>query len=444
MGNRLHHLVTTAYPVGHGTTYREYRRSYESFEKTLKAMYAGIDRLGLYVHIPFCERRCRYCEYTVLEKYSEDLEAEYETLLLKELQLYSAVLRKGTKRAVGLDIGGGTPTLMKTEFISRIVEFVKSYFILEPGFAVSIETTPLIAVKEPDKLRALRNAGIERISMGIQTTSSRLLAEHGRDYMAPDMNRKAVRHIRQAGFKTFNIDIMYGFARQGTGDLLETLKAVLALSPDCITTYRMRYKGTRVEEDKDQVTMAEVNRLYTALASGLAEAGYHAAPGKNTYSRLPGDTGLSAYLAERVIQGTPYLGFGLGAQSFTGSLLCYNMGAATKNMDSYRKALKENRLPIQDIYLLPREEGMAKMLSVSFYSGAIHLPSFRRLFGTALGNRFPCEIEFLLTRGLMEYRGDSLVLTEKGALSIHGILALFYSDGVKKYLLQKDDIRKAA
>jgi len=444
MGNRLHHLVTTAYPVGHRHTYRSYRRDYESFEKSLKHLYAGIDRLGLYVHIPFCERRCRYCEYTVLEEHTEELEAEYEALLFKELRLYSEMLGKGTKSVVGLDIGGGTPALVKTAFISRIVEFVKSHFILEPGFAVSIETTPLIAAREPGKLRELGNAGIERISMGIQTTSTRLLAEHGRDYTTPGINWKAMQNVREAGFRTFNIDIMYGFARQKMDDINDTLKEVLSLSPDCITTYRMRYKGTRVEKDKDQVTLAEVNRLYSALASGLARAGFHAAPGKNTYSRRPGDTGLSAYLEERVIRGTPYLGFGLGAQSFTGNLLCYNMGAATKTMDAYRKALEAGHLPLQDIYLLPPEEGMAKMLSVSFYSGAIHLPSFKHHFGTALENRFPLEVEFLLTRGLMKYRGESLVLTEQGALNIHGVLALFYSNGVKEYLIRQDELRKAA
>jgi coproporphyrinogen III oxidase-like Fe-S oxidoreductase len=92
-------------------------------------------------------------------------------------------------------------------------------------------------------------------------------------------------------------------------------------------------------------------------------------------------------------------------------------------------------LPVQDLYTLPKDEGMAKMLAVSFYFGAIHLPSFRRRFGEDLFTCFEAETAFLLRRGLMELAAGELRLTPEGAHAFPGVIALFYSDAVKRHLL---------
>ena len=142
-----------------------------------------------------------------------------------------------------------------------------------------------------------------------------------------------------------------------------------------------------------------MNRLRELAHELLLQAGYAGAPGKNTYSRVPNDVGTSDYLTERVVKGTPYLGLGLGAQSMSPYTLSYNLGAATKSLASYLRAVDAGGLPVQDLYHLSLEVAMAKMIAVSFYFGQIHLESFRRKFGVALEERFAPEVAFVLREG---------------------------------------------
>jgi oxygen-independent coproporphyrinogen-3 oxidase len=109
---------------------------------------------------------------------------------------------------------------------------------------------------------------------------------------------------------------------------------------------------------------------------------------RNTFSRVKGDPGTSAYLTKRVIEGTPYAGMGLGAQSLASGALYYNQGAASKMIGKYRELLEDGHYPVQDIYRLPPEEIMAKMISVSFYFGYINKQAFKSKFGISLGDKF--------------------------------------------------------
>jgi oxygen-independent coproporphyrinogen-3 oxidase len=389
----------------------------------------------LYVHIPFCERRCAFCEYTVMDNHDEDLEIQYHQALLQELDLYMVLLGTENKELGGLDIGGGTPSLINPKRIGELVERVAHGFRLSPGFGISIETTPKIAATLPGRLTAYRAFGIERISMGLQMVNPKLLREYERDINKIGYNHRAVENIRRAGFRRFNIDLMYGFAKQSPEDFRRTLEYTIRLQPEYITLYRMRYKGTRISDEARDIELKRVVEMYQMARKFLTSAGYQANPGKNGFSRVIGDPGTSEYLTERVVRSTSYLGLGLGAQTFTNNLLAYNHGAAPKRMERYLRTVKAGELPIQDLYHLPLSEAMAKMISVSFYFGQIHLGAFRYRFGMELEERFTDEIAFVLDRGFMEYRRQTLRLTSKGAKVFNGVIALFYSNRVKEYLL---------
>jgi oxygen-independent coproporphyrinogen-3 oxidase len=150
------------------------------------------------------------------------------------------------------------------------------------------------------------------------------------------------------------------------------------------------------------VTRQAVNGLEAIARDLLLAAGYAGTPGKNTYSKAPGDVGTSDYLTERVIKGTPYLGLGLCAQSLSYHALSYNLGAASKSLKPCLRAVDAGRLPIQDLYHLPLGVAMAKMIAVSFYFGEIHQGHFQAKFGVRLEDHFPREIAFVLQRGLMQ------------------------------------------
>ena len=183
----------------------------------------------------------------------------------------------------------------------------------------------------------------------------------------------------------------------------ETLQHAIDLDPEYITLYRMRYKGTRIAAQAEQVTLDQIHAMQTLAKEMLSAAGYEANPGKNTYSKLAGDPGTSDYLTERVINGTPYLGLGLGAQTLSHHTLSYNAGAAGKNLTLYQQKIEAGRLPLQDLYHLSREAAMGKMISVSFYFGEINRAAFERKFGLSIEAAFPNEVAFVIERGLMEY-----------------------------------------
>ncbi len=434
-GLRHHHIANTAYPIGHSVTMRPYRLTSAAAQIAAIETWQKADRLGLYVHVPFCAARCRYCEYTVVEQPDHDTQDRYFDALLREIELYHQRAHTDRKTLIGFDIGGGTPTIARIENLRRLIEATRAAFRHPPTICISIETTPVIADREPDKIAALKAMGIGRISMGVQTTHFKLARALGREYEGLSMLERAVQHIRDAGFKRFNIDLMYGFADQTIEDWRDTVAQTIALGPEYITLYQMRYKGTRLQAQAVRVSKEQVYAQEVLARDLLLAAGYAGSPGKNTYSRLPGDPGTSDYLTERVVKGTPYLGLGLGAQTFSPYTLSYNLGAASKTLEPYLQAIEAGQLPVQDLYHLPLEVAMAKMISVSFYFGEIHLAHFKARFGVPLEEAFEREVNFLLDRELMHYVGPCLQLTEKGLQNKSGVIALFYAAAVKDYLI---------
>jgi oxygen-independent coproporphyrinogen-3 oxidase len=446
-GLRMHHIANTAYPIGHKTTMRPYRVPRREVQAFVPKPWQSVDQMGLYVHIPFCEARCGFCEYAVVDPATiasdEDL---YFDLLLREFDLYAQALDTAQKELIGFDIGGGTPSVAKVKNIEKVVTVARENFQISKDVNISIETTPKIAAQALEKIKAYKEMGIDRISMGVQTVNPRLLARYGRDHTRLDFDRQATENIRAAGFGKFNIDVMYGFARQSEQSLAATLKHVIDLHPDFVTLYRMRYKGTRVASQAAKVTLRQVNQLAQLAKEMLLAASYAGSPGKNTFSRIPGDVGTSDYLSERVITGTPYLGLGLGAQTLSPYSLAYNNGAADKQIKLYQQKIEAGQLPTQDVYHLSRASAMAKMLSVAFYFGEINLSAFQRKFGVKLEEAFPAEIEFLLDSGLMAFAESKnmlpttsgnavLSLTKEGVRQKNGVIAQFYNGEVKAYLL---------
>jgi len=443
-GLQLHHIANTAYPIGHIQTMRSYRIPNSKVQETIPMAWKTCQQLGLYVHIPFCEQRCGYCEYCVVEP-DEFIKGEdaYFGWLLREFELYQEAIDSDSKTLIGFDIGGGTPSATRIEHIAQVIDAANKYFSLPEEVTISIETTPRIAANQPEKVRAYYQMGIRRISMGVQTINPRLLEAVERPHTSLKYNRAATDAIRKASFEKFNIDVMYGFAGQSEDSVRATLKHAIELSPEYITLYRMRYKGTRISGHAERVSRYQVTQQYHTAKELLIAAGYLATPGKNTFSRVMGDHGTSDYLTERVIHGTPYLGLGLGAQSLSETTLAYNAGAAEKNLTRYGKLVSEGKLPIQDLYHLSQPAAMAKMIAISFYFGEIDRRAFVDKFGCTIAEAFPLEVEFLLKENLMTYQSadsETLRLTERGLDNYNGVIALFYTPAVKAYLFKKAGI----
>jgi oxygen-independent coproporphyrinogen III oxidase len=437
-GERNHHIANTAYPIAHQSTWKPYRVSRDQHPSLVRQAFADIDDLCLYAHIPFCEVRCSFCEYTVVGKKQLGNTQEYMQALQQELKLYSQLLDTPNRTLHGFDIGGGTPAFVDSKHIADLVEEVHRCFKVSDRWGISIETTPRLAAAQPQKLKDYLACGIDRISMGIQVIQPDLLKMLNRDGNGVEHHFRAVENIRGAGFGKFNIDLMYGFAKQSLVSWEATLRHAIALDPEYITLYRMRYKLTRISHEAHLVAITNVRAQAKLAKEILASAGFLANPGKNTYSRVPNDNGTSAYITRRVVDGMPYLGLGLGAQTFTHRTISYNDGAVGKDLTPYLKSVEQGRLPIQDLYDLPLGHMMAKMICVSLYFGEINRVAFREKFGLSIEQAYPNEIEFLLGQGLMEWTAEALSMTELGAQHFSGVVSQFHAPSIKSYLLQRD------
>ncbi len=437
-GQRNHHISNTAYPIAHLDTWKPYRVKRAAMDDVVARAWAGIDDLCLYVHVPFCEVRCSFCEYTVTQPDEHPSVPQYVDALLQEFDLYEHAIGTGQRTLHGFDIGGGTPSFIPAKDIERIVERARRAFRFAPGADISIETTPNIAAADLDKLRAYRRLGIERISMGVQVIQPDLLRVLNRSGNGVPEHLRAVENIRAAGFERFNVDLMYGFKGQSEESWEATLRHAIELGPEYITLYRMRYKLTRISSHAPHVTLQQVRPLARLAKRILSEAGYHANPGKTTFSRVPSDVGTSSYLARRVMEGMPYLGLGLGAQSFTHTSISYNDGSVGKNLTPYLRSVAAGRLPLQDLYDLPSVQMMAKTCAVAFYFGEIQLAPFAEKFGVSLRDAFPRAWDFVLAEGLMQLTRGALQLTPKGADERSGVHALFFAPSVQNYLVRRD------
>lgn len=435
-GLRQHHIANTAYPIAHVHTMRPYKLTPQQTQQLAPAFWEGIDRFSLYVHIPFCEARCGFCEYTVVDPATRLAdEAPYFELLQHEFHLWQTAFGTRSKTLIGFDIGGGTPSTAQTQHIEQVLAAAQRVFNLPDSVEISIETTPKIAAEDPGKIAEYYRLGIRRISMGVQTINPNLLQQVGRTATSQVWNQRAAEHIRKAGFQNFNVDVMYGFAHQSLDSLEATLRHVFNLNPEAITLYRMRYKGTRLAAQAQDITLDEVNAQKHLLEDLLHAHGYIATPGKNTFSRIPNDPGTSHYITSRVVEGIPYLGLGLGAQSLSETSLSYNSGAADKRLNLYAQKLNNHQFPIQDLYHLSLPVAMAKFIAVAFYFGEINLAAFQRKFGQPLSAAFPAELAFVQQTDLMHFTADSLRLTPYGADCFSGVIALFYAGAVKAHLL---------
>ncbi len=435
-GIKFHHYCNTAYPLRPNSLAQYELHDNSEIYEAVKWNIQKQDELCLYVHIPFCQARCKFCEYVVLDKPSENDPDLYVAHLLKEIEMYREII--GEKPIVGYDLGGGTPSYLSVENLTKITDAIKK-FNLADGMYLSVETTPVIAANDFHKIKALRELGYNRISMGFQTVSKTLLESLGREGSA-SIYEKAVENIRKAGFDRLNIDLMYGFLNQSDEDFANTIQYTIALAPEFITLYRNRYKGTKLEAESQGVTLYKVNRQYEIAYRLLREAGYIANNGKNTFSRIEGDYGTSSYLTKRVVDATSYVGFGLGAQSFVGNYLAYNLGCADHKLAKYFDSIDKGLLPINDIAAMPIEEVRAKAISVMFYFGFISMKAYHKRFNEDFREVYAEQIRFLETNSLMSFvDDDTLMLTDYGASHLYGIIPLFYSPRSVKEMFAMSD-----
>lgn len=366
-----------------------------------------MESLGIYIHIPFCKKKCKYCDFISFSCYTEK-EEQYVEALLKEINNadVSSIYEIST-----IYIGGGTPSLIDSKSIKNILEKIYDKFRLAPNAEVTIEINPGTITKE--KLKDYKNAGINRISIGLQSTKNRILELIGRIHTYEEF-LNTYNLVKEVGFENINIDLMLAIPTQTEEELLESVNNVIFLNPAHISLYSLILEENTelenlVNEKKLELVDENLERnMYWKTKKLLEENGYNhyeisnfAKKGKESKHNV------SCWNQEE------YLGFGLAAHSYHRKKRYSN----TTNLDEYIRNINvdeyEKNVEVHEEQNKPSQMREFMMIGLRKIEG-VKISDFERKFRINPLFYFRFEISKLTDEGLLEVDLDNIKLTKKG------------------------------
>lgn len=274
-------------------------------------MSIGKSILGIYIHIPFCKKKCRYCDFLSYSGCDTGKQKEYVNSLCKEISAYSLIADK--YKVDTIFIGGGTPSYIHAEYIGKILEAVRAIFTVDKDAEITLEGNPDSLTR--DKLILYKSFGINRLSIGLQSANDEMLKNLGRVHNY-DQFIAAYSRAREAGFENINIDIMSGLPGESMESYVKTLGKVVELSPEHISAYSLIVEdGTPLAENDELLKLLPSEELdrkqYARTKLLLRQSGYERYEISN-YARV----GYECRHNLTYWTGGEYLGVGLGAASY--------------------------------------------------------------------------------------------------------------------------------
>lgn len=372
---------------------------------------------SLYVHVPFCAAKCFYCNFSVDTRKSRELHSAYVDAVLTELD--SPLLEQLLgDRIVGIDIGGGTPTLLDSRQLERLLKGLEKWRArCTHPLPISIESTPAVAASDLEKLRVLLDGGVDRVSIGLQSANEETLKSVNRSAQIATGDL-AVRNLQNMGFARVCADLIFGLPEQLFEHWQLDLQRVRDYQLDTITTYDCIYKGrgrafrttARSSPSPSRRPSWEVyGALYDEAYHFLTgpAGGYHNIYGSVNFSRRREETGTSAYFERRLLDGSTYVGVGNYASSMLAEQSLWWFAPYT--VDEWLHLLAHgHQLPLGDVYLLPKREHMAKYILASLSFGRIDPLRFHRLFNEKVDAVFREELDFAVQNGMLFWDAEAL------------------------------------
>ena len=371
--------------------------------------------LELYVHIPFCVRKCQYCDF-LSGPSDEETKDRYIEALLKEIR---ATEHTEDYEIVSVFIGGGTPSALKAEAIASIMRTLQEQFFFCEDAEVTIEANP--GTVDLEKLTIYRNVGINRLSLGLQSTDAEELKLLGRIHSYEEF-LKSYEWAREAGFSNINIDLMFAIPGQTGEAWRQHLYQVAELNPEHISAYSLIIEeGTPfAEQNLDLPDEDTEYQMYEDTAEILERYGYRQYEISN-YAKQ----GYMCRHNAGYWQRREYLGFGLGASSLYGGMRFSN----THQMQEY---LKESRNPDQirqDVTVLSRNERIEEFMFLGLrMTEGISEKKFEENFDVRLMDVYGDILQKYEETGFMEHIETKWRLTRKGIHVSNHILADFLLD----------------
>ena len=363
----------------------------------------NMKELGIYVHIPFCKRKCAYCDFIsfsgkarLIEKYVEALKREINKCKIgKEDYMVKTIY-----------FGGGTPSFIESKYIVEILEAIKEKFNISKNAEITIEINPGTVTEE--KLKDYYEVGINRISFGLQSTNSQLLKLVGRIHSYSSF-LEGYNLAKKTGFKNINVDLMIGLPVQTLKDVQKDLSRIIELNPEHVSVYSLIVEeGTRIEEkikNKELYLPSEKleRKMYWEVKKKLEEAGYiHYEISNFAKAGYESKHNLSCWNQEE------YLGFGLAAHSYFNNVRYSN----TDDFEEYFD-WPENSKIIHERQTDEDKQKEFMLLGLRKIEG-VAISDFKNKFIENPIYLYRETLNKLVTQGLIEVDIDSIKLTNRG------------------------------
>lgn len=366
------------------------------------------NKLGIYIHVPFCIKKCNYCDFCSFPNRIDE-GILYTTELKKRIKAFR---EKNGKRTVdSVYFGGGTPTLLPVECFEKLMTALNDAFEIADDAEITVECNP--ASIDKSGLGAIRSLGINRLSIGLQSANNNELSLLGRIHNY-DGFLKTFRDARDVGFDNISVDLMYGIPEQTCESLKKTLRSVTALSPEHISAYGLKIEGnTEFSRNYASYNFPDGDEqadFYELCCEYLANNGYQRYEISN-FSKPKRESRHNLKYWEL----DDYVGFGVSAHS------CFE-GVRYGNSNDYGAFMRGEDI-CEDRRSVSREEIMTEyvMLGLRLQKG-ISLLEFKELWGLDFKDAYPCIDQFLKANFMHEREGR-ISFTTKGFLVSNEILS---------------------
>lgn len=368
--------------------------------------------LEIYIHIPFCVKKCAYCDFLSGPRDEETIEL-YVSSLLEEIQAH-ALNEQFTSdyEVTTIFLGGGTPSVLNTSQIQRIFETLKTSFKISQDAEITIEANPGTVTRE--KLLTYRTCGINRISFGLQSTNNEELKLLGRIHTHEEF-LKSYHLARVCGFDNINVDLISAIPKQTLTSWEETLEKVIALEPEHISAYSLiveegtpfaKVYGEGCPSEHDLPSEEEERAIYYRTEELLSGVGYHRYEISN-YAKAGKECKHNLGYWER----KEYLGIGLGAASLIDNTRFKN----TDDLLFYLEHACDLRMLQENVEKLSLKEQMEEFMFLGLRKmEGVSVTEFKNTFGKNVVECYGKQIQELTKQGLLEQKGGYVLLTRQG------------------------------
>lgn len=382
--------------------------------------------LGLYIHIPFCRKRCKFCYFRVYTNQNAKAIEDYVQALIREIETISQQPGVAGRELEFVYFGGGTPSYLGSKQLRSLRERMSEHVTWEKAREVTFECEP--GTLSLEKLKTLKDIGITRISLGVENFDDRILEENGRAHLSPEVLR-AYDWIQEVGFPQVNIDLIAGMVGETDANWQSCVEKAIDMKPDNITIYQMELPFNTVysKEMKESGIESPVanwptkRRWVSEAMDQLISAGYHISSG-NEMIRNP-ETDHFVY-RDNVWRGCDLLATGV-------SSFGHFQGVHYQNLDKiedYTATVNAGELPINRALKPTPHQILIREFVLQMKEGHIDAASFREKFGVDVTEQFAEPLANQQKAGYLTVDGDRIELTRKGLLQADSLLPEYFEE----------------